>query len=88
MKTKKVFVDYVNEFAYWDKPLQKNEIKELTDHIWFSYLNDYEQYSSSDNLKIYYDFKHIQLNQDYKYEEGESVDMVKSKIVKVLFQNL
>ena len=30
-----------------------------------SLLNNYEQYSSSDNLKIYYDFKHITLDRQY-----------------------
>ena len=43
-------------------------------------MNDYEQYSSSENLKIYYDFKHINLNQHYQYEEGEIVDMVNQDV--------
>ena len=34
-------------------------------------MNDYEQYSSSENLKIYYDFKHIQIKSNYQYDEGK-----------------
>ena len=47
-----------------------------------SYITDTGQYSSSENLKIYYDFKHIQLNQAYQYEEGEIVDMVNPRLSK------
>ena len=47
-----------------------------------SYITDTGQYSSSENLKIYYDFKHIHLNQPYQYEEGEIVDMVNPRLSK------
>ena len=38
-------------------------------------MNSYEQYSSSENLKTYYDFKHIKLDQDYKYDEGKVLNL-------------
>jgi hypothetical protein len=78
----KSFIGFVSDFAYWDKPLQKNEVQELTDTFGLSYLTDTGQYSSSEHLKIYYDFKHIQLNQPYQYEEGEIVDMVNPRLSK------
>jgi len=71
----KSFRGYVNEFGYWDKSLQPNEVKELHQSQGFSLLNDYEQYSSSDNLKIYYDFKYIKLDEDYKYDTGKVLNL-------------
>ncbi len=47
----KSFRGYVNEFAYWDKQLQPNEVKELHESQGFSLLNNYEQYSSSIKFK-------------------------------------
>ena len=38
-------------------------------------LNDYEQYSSSDNLKTYYDFKQIKLDENYKYNKGKVLNL-------------
>ena len=68
----KSFRGFINDFAYWTKPLQPNEIKELhKSHYGLSYLNDYGQYSSSENLKTYYDFKHIKLKSNYVYDEGK-----------------
>ena len=78
----KSFIGFVSDFAYWDKALQKNEVKEFHDTLGFGYQCDTGQYSSSENLKIYYDFKHIQLNQPYQYEEGEIVDMVNPRLSK------
>ena len=78
----KSFIGFVSDFAYWNKALQKNEIQELTETFGLSYMTDTGQYSSSENLKIYYDFKHIQLNQPYQYEEGEIVDMVNPRLSK------
>ena len=75
----KSFRGYVNEFAYWNKPLQPNEIKELQNSEGFSLLNDYEQYSSSDNLKSYYDFKHIKLDENYKYDTGRVLNLKTNK---------
>ena len=72
----------MSDFAYWDKALQKNEIQELTETFGLSYVTDTGQYSSSENLKIYYDFKHIHLNQPYQYKEGEIVDMVNPRLSK------
>ena len=79
---RKSFRGFVSDFAYWDKALQKNEIQELTETFGLSYVSDIGQYSSSENLKIYYDFKHIHLNQPYQYEEGEIVDMVNPRLTK------
>ena len=78
----KSFVGFVSDFAYWDKTLQKNEVQELTDTLGLSYLTDTGQYSSSENLKIYYDFKHIHLNQPYQYEEGQIMDLVNPRLSK------
>ena len=64
----KSFRGYVNDFAFWDKPLQPNEVQEIHKSQGFSLLNDYEQYSSSDHLQTYYDFKHIKLKSNYLYD--------------------
>jgi len=71
----KSFRGYVNDFAFWDKPLQPNEIVEIHKSQGFSLLNDYEQYSSSDNLQTYYDFKHIKLKSNYLYDEGKLLNL-------------
>jgi hypothetical protein len=72
---RKSFRGFVNEFGYWDKPLQRNEIQQIHTISGFSFLNNYEQYNSSDNLKIYYDFKHIKLDEDYKYDTGKVLNL-------------
>ena len=71
----KSFRGFINDFAYWDKPLQSNEIQELYKSQGFSLLNDYEQYSSSENLKTYYDFKHLKLKSNYVYDEGQLLNL-------------
>ena len=76
----KSFIGYVSDFAYWDKALQKNEVKEFHDTLGFGYQCDTGQYSSSENLKIYYDFKNIVLSHPYQYETGEVVDLVNSRL--------
>ena len=78
----KSFRGFVSDFAYWDKALQKNEVQEFHETLGLSYLVDTNQYSSSEDLKIYYDFKHIHLNQAYQYEEGEIVDLVNPRLSK------
>ena len=83
---RKSFRGFVSDFAYWNKALQKNEIQELTETFGLSYITDVGQYSSSENLKIYYDFKHISLKQPYQYEEGEIVDMVNPRLSKYYSQ--
>ena len=72
----KSFRGFINEFAYWDKPLQRNEVREIHQSQGFSLLNSYEQYNSSKNLKIYYDFKYIKLDKDYKYDTGKVLNLV------------
>jgi hypothetical protein len=72
---RKSFRGFINEFAYWNKPLQRNEIQEIHQSQGFSLLNGYEQYNSSKNLKIYYDFKHIKLEDDYKYDTGKVLNL-------------
>ena len=79
---RKSFRGFVSDFAYWDKALQKNEVQELSETLGLSFLTDTGQYSSSENLKIYYDFKHIHLNQPYKYEEGDIMDLVNPRLSK------
>ena len=79
---RKSFRGFVSDFAYWDKALQKNEVQELTETLGLSFLTDTGQYSSSENLKIYYDFKHIHLNQPYQYEEGDIMDLVNPRLSK------
>ena len=53
--------------------------KRITKLRWFSLLNNYEQYSSSDNLKSYYDFKHIKLDENYKYDTGKVLNLKTNK---------
>ena len=45
-----------------------------------SLLNNYEQYSSSDNLKIYYDFKHITLDRQYQYETSKVTNLASQRL--------
>ena len=75
----KSFRGYVNEFAYWNNSLQPNEIKELQDSQGFSLLNNYQQYSSSDNLITYYDFKQIKLDKNYEYDTGKVLNLKTTK---------
>jgi hypothetical protein len=72
---RKSFRGFVNEFGYWNKPLQLNEVQQIHTAQGFSLLNNYEQYNSSDNLKIYYDFKHIKLDENYKYDSGQVLNL-------------
>ena len=44
-----------------------------------SYLIDDNQYNSSKNLKIYYDFKHTTFNKSYDYETGKVMNLVNPK---------
>jgi hypothetical protein len=73
---RKSFRGFVSDFAYWNKSLEKNEIKELNDNSPMSYLCDDGQYNSSKNLKIYYDFKHIKLENPYQYEKGKVINLI------------
>ena len=76
----KSFVGFISEFAYWNNTLGKNEVKELNDSMGISLLNNYEQYSSSDNLKIYYDFKHITLDRQYQYETSKVTNLASQRL--------
>ena len=76
----KSFVGFISEFAYWNNTLGKNEVKELNDSMGISLLNNYEQYSSSDNLKIYYDFKHIALDRQYQYETSKVTNLASQRL--------
>ena len=40
------------------------------------YLTDIGQYSSSRKLKVYYDFKHLKLNNQFQYEKGKVMNLV------------
>jgi len=72
---RKSFRGFINEFAYWDNPLQLNEVQQIHTSQGFSLLNNYEQYNSSENLKIYYDFKHTKLDENYKYDFGKILNL-------------
>ena len=76
----KSFVGFISEFAYWNNTLGKNEVKELNDSMCISLLNNYEEYSSSDNLKIYYDFKHITLDRQYQYETSKVTNLASQRL--------
>ena len=77
---RKSFRGYVSDFAYWDKALKRNEIQGLYQNSGMSFLYDDNQYESSNNLKIYYDFKHSKFTNSYSYEKGEVMDLVHPRI--------
>ena len=85
---RKSFRGFINEFAYWNKPLQRNEIQEIHQSQGFSLLNSYEQYNSSKNLKIYYDFKHIKLDKDYKYDTGKVLNLATNEYDAESYQSI
>ncbi len=74
--SEKSFCGYISEFGYWDKPLLKNEIKDLSNTIGVSLISNYEQYSSANDLKIYYDFKHTIYDHQYDYSVGRVHNLV------------
>src|SRR5210317_516189 len=78
---KKSFRGFVSEFAYWNSTLASNEIREFTESYGMGFLYDINQYSSSKDLKIYYDFKHIKLDKQLDYESGHIVNLVNSRHV-------
>ena len=77
---RKSFRGYVSDFAYWGKALKRNEIQGLYQNSGMSFLYDDNQYESSNNLKIYYDFKHSKFTNSYAYEKGEVMDLVHPRI--------
>ena len=76
----KSFRGYISDFAYWDKALKRNEIQGLFQNSGMSFLYDDNQYESSNNLKIYYDFKHSKFTNSYQYEKGMIMDLVHPRI--------
>jgi len=84
----KSFRGFVSDFAYWDKTLQKNEIKEFHDTLGMGFLYDYNQYNSAQNLKIYYDFKHITLDNQYQYDKGKVVNLVNPKNFGITYNSI
>ena len=76
----KSFVGFISEFAYWNDTLGKNEVKELDDSMGISLLNNYEQYSSAEDLKIYYDFKHINLDRQYEYGTSQITNLASQRV--------
>jgi len=76
----KSFIGFISEFAYWNNTLSKNEIKELDDSMGISLLNNYEQYSSAEDLQIYYDFKHTILDRPYQYETSRIKNLASERI--------
>ena len=77
---RKSFRGFVSDFAYWDNALQRNEIQGLYQNSGMSYLIDDNQYNSSSNLKIYYDFKHTTFNNSYDYTKGSVMDLMHPRI--------
>jgi len=73
---KKSFRGFVSEFAYWNSTLASNEIREFTESYGMGFLYDINQYSSSKHLKIYYDFKHLSLNNSFKYDKGKVLNLI------------
>ena len=71
----KSFVGYVKEVAIWNDALQPNEIDSIYDSSGMSFLSDFEQYSSSENLLNYYDFKNVIYDRPYKYDSGKVIDL-------------
>ena len=72
----KSFRGFVKDFCYWDTTLAQNEIDEFVENPGMGYLTDIGQYSSSRKLKVYYDFKHIKLNNQFQYEKGKVMNLV------------
>jgi len=73
---RKSFRGFVSDFCYWDTTLAQNEIDEFVENPGMGYLTDIGQYSSSRKLKVYYDFKHIKLNNQFQYEKGKVMNLV------------
>jgi hypothetical protein len=73
---RKSFRGFVSDFAYWNKALEINEVQGLHQNKGMSYLIDDNQYNSSQNLKIYYDFKHTTFDKSYDYEQGQVMNLV------------
>ena len=85
---RKSFRGFVSDFAYWDKTLQKNEIKEFHDTLGMGLLCDNNQYNSSENLKLYYDFKFIMLDNSYNYEKGKVVNFVNPRQIGTTYNSI
>ena len=73
------FRGFVKDFCYWDKSLAANEVEEFTNNPGMGYLNDNGEYSSSRRLKLYFDFKHLKLNNPFQYEKGKVMNLVNSR---------
>ena len=66
---RKSFRGFINDLRIGTNHYNETKYKNYTITLGFSLLTVTGQYSSSENLKIYYDFKHIQLDQDYQYDD-------------------
>jgi hypothetical protein len=71
----KSFVGHVKEVAIWSDALQPNEIDSIYENPGMSFLSDFEQYSSTENLLNYYDFKNVIYDRPYKYDSGKVIDL-------------
>ena len=85
---RKSFRGFVNDFAYWNKALEVNEVQGLHQNKGMSYLIDDNQYSSSKHLKIYYDFKHSKFNNSYDYTQGTVMDLVHPRIEATIYNSI
>jgi hypothetical protein len=70
------FRGFVKDFCYWDKSLAANEVEQFVNNPGMGYLNDNGEYSSSRRLKLYFDFKHLKLNNPFQYEKGKVMNLV------------
>lgn len=71
----KSFIGHVKEVAIWSDALQPNEIDSIYENPGMSFLSDFEQYSSTENLLNYYDFKNVIYDRPYKYDSGKVIDL-------------
>ena len=70
------FRGFVKDFCYWDKSLAANEVEQFSKNPGMGYLCDNGDYSSSKKLKLYFDFKHLKLNNPFQYEKGKVMNLV------------
>jgi hypothetical protein len=79
------FRGFVKDFCYWDTSLAANEIEEFSKNPGMGYMCDSGQYSSSRKLKIYFDFKHLKLNNQFQYEKGKVMNLVNPRYQAVTY---
>ena len=66
----------IKDFCYWNTTLAGNEVQEIHNNYGINYLASQGQYSSADNLQLYYDMKHCILDHEYDYGHGNVINLV------------